>query len=237
MPDAVLHWNSIALQAVADDHTPSVVNKPDQGGPTRTSRALAIIHAAIFDAVNVIDGSFIFYLTSIPGFGAASIEAAVAQAAFDTLAALYPKQKETFEAELKEALGSIPDGESKEQGRQVGAKVAEHILDARRGDCSDLDRNCAPTPSIPDQVLQPLVDAGEEICYLPGSLPGQHREDPLNPGQGFLRARWGVGTPFTLNRDGGQGTPQFRSPPPQAWTRGDYKDAFKEVRTRGGDGV
>lgn len=214
MSDAVLHWNSVALQVVANDHTPDIVKRPDQGGPTRTSRALAIAHAAIFDAVNSIDGSFTPYLTSIPEVSTASVEAAVAQAAFETLAHLYPSQKKAFlQKALTEALEAIPDGKPKEQGRQVGAEVASQIIAARRNDNSNLDQN-----------------------YVPGSLPGQHREDPLNPGQGFLTPRWGVVTPFTLNRNGGQGTPAFRSSPPPTLISDDYTDAFNEVKTKGGDG-
>ncbi|MBD2770895.1 vanadium-dependent haloperoxidase [Iningainema tapete] len=213
MSDAVLQWNSIALQVVANDHTPDIVNRPDQGGPTRTSRALAIVHAAIFDAVNSIDGSFTPYLTSIPGVSTASIEAAVAKAAFKTLVHLYPSQKDFLKKALTEALEIIPDGESKEQGLQVGKEIATQILAARSNDNSDLDQS-----------------------YVPGLLPGLHREDPLNPGQGFLTPRWGAVTPFTLNRNGGQGTPAFRAPAPPALISDEYTIAFNEVKDKGGDG-
>src|SRR5258708_4260796 len=64
--DIVLQWNAVALRAGVIDHTPAVANLPglsDQpgsgafanGGPTRTARALAIVQAAIYDAVNSVD--------------------------------------------------------------------------------------------------------------------------------------------------------------------------------------
>ena len=62
--DPVLAWNAIALQAVADDHT-EIFGSPEQGGPTRTARALAIVHAAVYDAVNSIDRSSMPYLTLV----------------------------------------------------------------------------------------------------------------------------------------------------------------------------
>src|SRR5262249_8395101 len=58
--DPVLDWNAVALNAVMIDHT---LPGGTQTGPARTARALAIVHAAIYDAVNSIDGSYTPYLT------------------------------------------------------------------------------------------------------------------------------------------------------------------------------
>src|SRR5690349_9696811 len=52
--DAVLDWNSIALQLQADDHT-GLFGPAEQPGPGRSARALAMVHLAIFDAVNSIE--------------------------------------------------------------------------------------------------------------------------------------------------------------------------------------
>src|SRR5262249_55454625 len=93
--DAVLRWNALTLEANAVDH--GLLGAHEQGGPTRTARAFAIVHAAIFDAVNSIDHSYQPYLMEVPNVpSTASIDAAVAGAAHDTLAALYPSQKATF---------------------------------------------------------------------------------------------------------------------------------------------
>ncbi len=53
--DAVLQWNAIMLRANANDYDASLVPAPDQKGPGKTARAFAIVHAAIFDAVNSIE--------------------------------------------------------------------------------------------------------------------------------------------------------------------------------------
>ena len=52
--DFVLDWNAIAMQAVANDYTPSVVATPDQAGPTGTARALAIVSLYFFLRISAI---------------------------------------------------------------------------------------------------------------------------------------------------------------------------------------
>ena len=111
--DMVLQWNSVALQAVAADHSGGVSS---QGGPTRTARALAIVHAAIADSVADITRSFSPYLVRMRAPRGASVEAAVAQAGHDTLAALYPYQKLTFDAARRASLAQVPDGRGEQTG-------------------------------------------------------------------------------------------------------------------------
>jgi hypothetical protein len=66
---------------------------------------------------------------------------------------------------------------------------------------------------------------------IPSDLPGQHRENPLNPDQGFLTPGWGNVTPFVV-----QSRSQFRAPPP-ALTSPSYTEAYNEVKRLGGDGL
>ncbi len=207
--DAVLDWNDIALDAVANDHSPSIVGSPEQGGPTRTSRAMAIVHAAIFDAVNAIDRSFTPYLLKSIAPHTASIDAAVAQAGHDSLSVLYPKQKSNFDAALVATLNEIPNGVDEQQGIRIGAVAAQTILEARSHDESD-----------------------QVGFYKEVPIPGRHRVDPLHPDQGFLGASWGDVTPFTL-RDGSQ----FRAEAPPRLTSAVYTAAFNEVKRLGGDGI
>jgi hypothetical protein len=203
--DSVLDWNAVALQAVANDHTPSIVSTPDQGGPTHTSRALAIVHAAIFDAVNSIDRSFVPYVAAKGGAKGASIDAAVARAAHDTLVNLYPTQKGFFDDKLVEALDAIPNGRAENLGQVVGAFVAKAILAARKKDGSN-----AP------------------MDYTPGSDPGDHQVDPLHPDQGVLTPNWGKVKPFAVKK-----ISQLNAPPPPSLTSQEYADAYNEVKLLG----
>src|SRR5260370_41776407 len=84
--DVVLTWNAIALDALKNDSYLGANQK--QAGPDRASRALAIEQAAVFDSVNSIDRSYDPYMIEIDAPRNASIVAAAAQAAHDTLIAL-----------------------------------------------------------------------------------------------------------------------------------------------------
>src|SRR4051812_24291181 len=88
--DLVLRWNAVALDAVVADH--ALTGAHAEPGPAMSSRALAIVQAAVYDAVNSIDHSYMPYKVEVAAAPGASIDAAAAQAAHDTLAALYPTQ-------------------------------------------------------------------------------------------------------------------------------------------------
>src|SRR5207244_13034398 len=109
--DTVRRWNEILLAANALDHTPvgSDENRVfgEQGGPHRTSRAFAIVHIAIFDAVNAIAGGYKSYTGLPPASRDISMHAAVAQAAPDPLVALYPSQKPSFDELLAEDFDQV----------------------------------------------------------------------------------------------------------------------------------
>jgi hypothetical protein len=201
--DVVLRWNAVALDALKNDY--ALGHTPDQGGPTRDSRALAIVHAAIFDAANSIDGRYTAYLTVAPNAKGASLDAAVAQAAHDTLAQLYPSQTAMFDGALADTLAHVPNGKAEDKGIAVGKYVAAAILTARANDGSD-----------------GMMD------YHPIGKPGHHQPDPLHPDQGFLTPDWGKVTPFAI-----PDVAQYVSIPPPALTSAEYTAAFDEVKALG----
>jgi hypothetical protein len=206
--DPVLRWNAIALAAVAQDH--GGPGPAEQGGPTRAARALAIVHASIHDAANAIAGSHEAYRMHVPVPQAnASLEAAVAKAAHHALATLYPAQAGLFDAALEVDLAQLEPASSRRLGVMVGKIAALGVLHDRHHDGSE-----------------------HEPLYAPGTLPGEHREDPLHPGQGFLGPGWGSVRPFAL-----ASADQFRAPPPPALGSIEYAAAFAEVKRLGGDGL
>src|SRR4051794_31629316 len=75
--DMVLQWNAVALDAVKNDY--AIGHTPDQAGPTRAARALAIVHMAMYDAVEAVDGSYSPYLVDAKAPKGASMDAAIAQ--------------------------------------------------------------------------------------------------------------------------------------------------------------
>ena len=214
----VRHWNEMALNATGLDHTPVAPGDTrvfgEQLGPTRASRAMAITHIAMFDSVNAITGDYRSY-THLQGANHdASMDAAIAQSAHDTLAALYPSQKTTFDQELANDLNQISPSQSKNEGIQIGQRAATAILALRSNDGS--------------QVAEPRIG----IEFLPSDQPGKWRQDPIGQSPIALGAYWGNVTPFVLHS-----ATQFRARTPPALTGPGYAAAFNTVKAVGGDGV
>jgi hypothetical protein len=110
----VRHWNQIAIDASGLDHTPVAPGETrvfgEQLGPHRASRAMAIVHLAIFEVVNAIEGDFKSYIDLPHAKLGTSLQVGAAQAAHDTLAALFPSQAASSDTLLAEELDEIPDG-------------------------------------------------------------------------------------------------------------------------------
>src|SRR5438445_6612463 len=107
--DPVVQWNRELLQIV---RTPGA-----QPATVHSTHSFALLHAAIYDAVNAIDATHTRYLIRLRGASrAASEAAAAAAAAHDLLSALYPSFAADFDALLGESLAQVPDGEPKTKG-------------------------------------------------------------------------------------------------------------------------
>ncbi|MBI3408549.1 MAG: phosphatase PAP2 family protein [Planctomycetes bacterium] len=204
--DMVLRWNAVALDAVKNDY--AVGHTPDQGGPTRAARALAIVQAAIYDAVESVDHTYAQYVVHMNAPSGTSMEAAAAMAGHDTLVALFPHQRPMFDKALFVSLiGINPVAALK--GMFIGHQVSQAMLTARQNDGS-------PNP----------------MPYTPGTNPGDWQPDPLHPTQQALTPGWGSVTPFAMTSGD-----QFQVPPPPDLTSPEYAAAYNQVMAIGGDGV
>jgi hypothetical protein len=216
--NAVEHWNALAIDASGLDHTPPAAGESrafgEQLGPGRSSRAMAIVHVAIFEAVNAIAGGRVSYVGLARAPRGASQDAAIAQAAHDTLVAVYPSQAASFEAELETALARVRDRRARALGASVGSEAARLILAKRASDGSDHD--------------EPRMGGD----YVPGNAPGEWRQDPISQIPIALGAHWGAVEPFAISS-----AADFRTPPPPALGSAEYALAFGEVQALGGDGV
>src|SRR5438876_12053529 len=139
----VLHrWNRIAIDATGLDHTPVAPGENrvfgEQLGPGRSSRAMAIVHIAIFDAVNALLGGYHSYTGVSAPQGAASMDAAVSQAAHDTLVTLFPSQAASFDSLLANDLAQIKNKNEKVNGIELGRRAAAAILGLRLNDGSQI---------------------------------------------------------------------------------------------------
>ncbi|MFC7650132.1 hypothetical protein ACFQX6_64705 [Streptosporangium lutulentum] len=124
--NAVVVWDRNAQTAMWD---------VAQQQPPEQSRSAAMVHGAIYDAVNAIAGTpYQPYLTTPRVKGAASMDAAVASAAYRVLSALFPDQRERLTTQYDEALAGIPASGSKQRGIAVGDQAASAMIAARKND-------------------------------------------------------------------------------------------------------
>ncbi len=196
--DVILQWNRVLGQTL---------QIPDAQPPTILPvRSFAMMHLAMFDAVNSIDRSYTPYLTEVRGTRNASIKAAAAQAAHDVLASLYPNQQAIFAAELSNSLIGISPLQAT-RGRAIGHTVATRMLANRAGDGWS-----APwTPYL----LPPTPGNWQEL------FPGPY------PGFAVFTNFPGV-TPFALTS-----STQFLPAPPPALSSEEYAASLNEVKELG----
>ncbi len=142
--DRLLKWHDIALDTTALDHTP-LSDQPgvdprrfgEQLGPHKSSRAMAIVHIAMFEALNAISHKFKPYTNTAAPSGPVSPDAAVAQAAYETLAWLYPSHRIRLD-ELINQDKVVGDPQAIKAGKELGAKAAASIIAMRGHDHVDI---------------------------------------------------------------------------------------------------
>lgn len=125
VPDQVLAWNQHAYF--------ELILTAGQAPPVAALH-LAIVHGAIYDAVNAIDGDFEPYLVAPPAEPWYSEDAAAAAAAHEVLVWLLPGRTSQLDGYLDASLASIPDGPSKEGGKAVGEAAGQAMISARTDD-------------------------------------------------------------------------------------------------------
>jgi hypothetical protein len=173
--------------------------------PIRQSRALAMVHAAMHDAVNGAVPRYERYASSLADPGA-DPEAAAAAAAHRVLASLFPASTAAFDAQLVNSLASITDGAAESAGVRLGSAVGQFIVDFRNGDGMDVADPFNPTPG--PGVWEPTP---------PGFAPA------VEPQMQNV-------TPFTI-----RGRDQFDVEPPPDLLSWAYTRDYNEVKALGQD--
>jgi membrane-associated phospholipid phosphatase len=172
---SILKINELALNLVAKDFSDR--HTPNNAGPTKTSRALAIIHLAAHDAYAKVTGQLTPRLTTLPnppvgiGNDEATGTAALIGAGIFAAEQLYPDFVQFISTETAQLIIGVNS-----EALNYGKEVADAWIDFRNNDGSsspDLDRNYRQEP-------------------------GHHRPDPLNPAQQALGRTWGQVKPFVL---------------------------------------
>jgi hypothetical protein len=190
--DAVRDWNLNATNAlVAQDARVAVLH-------------LAMVHGAVYDAVNAVDRGYRPYLVGPRAMPWDSPDAAAATAAYRVLVSIVPTQKPTLDALYASSLAAIPDSPMKAGGIHAGETAAAAMIAERTGD----GRFGAPG-------------------FTTGTLAGQWRPVlPLgvNDPNGWIRNV----TPFLI-----KDSSQFRSKGPYRLSSRKYAAEFGEVKALG----
>jgi hypothetical protein len=212
MPEeTTFFWNRVLLNAACADSKKDLASQ-EQGGPTRTSRAAAIVHAALHDAVNGVDReNRPYFFKDLAPPTASSPHAAAAAAAHAALSNLYKSQQTdlaNFDEELKQFLASLPASPALTPSAEFGARVAKKLVAHRENDGADDTDPSFKCPSgegkwQPNEALAP---------------PGP----PLDP-------HWGRVDPFIVPPS------EVRPPKPPELISNDYTFAYRTVYTKGSD--
>lgn len=211
--DLVMDWNATALNVIREWTTTS--DDPYQGRivtsePPRVARNLAMIHTAMFDAINAIEGGYRSYTSGYTVTGEdLSPEIAGAYAAFVVAANLYPDVDELayWNATLSESLSGVRNGPIRVRSEAFGRSVGQAMLASRQDDGSDQLANYT-SGSDPGDWNRTLPD------FLPALLP-----------------QWPHVDPFVI-----ESVVEFRPDQPPPMDSAAYAVAVDEVMTLGGLG-
>ena len=158
-----MYAQSVPTSAGNTSHSVEPKSQPEAFAPTQgtnpvgQSRAFAILHAAIHDALNAIDARYQPYTPGLAPEPGASPDAAVAAASVTVLTELVPDQRTAINAAYANALATIPDGPAKGRGISVGQAAAWNTLRRRQNDGAD-------------RAAEPV--------FVPQSGPGEYQFTP-----------------------------------------------------------
>jgi hypothetical protein len=199
--DPIAAWNEISEAAVKTaGHAPPVA-----------ALDFAIVHMAIYDAVESIDRRYAAYHIRVPG-ATGSLSAATAKAGHDVLVGLFPTQSGTFDAAYTDFL-TTNGIDPLDPGIAVGAQAAADILALRSND--------GRFPVNPPPFLG--NDAIGQWRPTPSLLPGP----PPSFAPGLTPWVASV-TPFTMSNNS-----QFRVEPPISLTSKKWATDYNEVKSVG----
>jgi len=192
--NVVLDWNAVMMAGIRAETT----------GPALSTRNLALLHLAIYDAVNSAAPTHQPYLyQEVPAAGT-SPEAAAAAAGYEVLLALYPGLRARADDTFQTWLATTVRSAAVSNGLALGKRLAERTLSARAAD-----------------------GAATDVPYIPSAEPGQWRRTPpfFRPP---LTPRWRYVQPFAV-----PDIAAMLPPPPPGLGSPEYAEGFNIVKAIG----
>jgi hypothetical protein len=184
--DAVLDWNEVALDQVV-----ATGLSPPEG-----ARALAMVHVAMFDAINAIDRRYASFAFSTPAGedsspDAAAADAAAAAAAYTVLTQIFPERRELIAKAYTSALARVPDDKRKTAGIAIGERAGAACTAMRAGDGAGAPNVYQPrtSPGVYVSTALPVSSHWSNVKPWFMSHAAQFRPAPPPPMAGAVWAR------------------------------------------------
>jgi hypothetical protein len=193
--DVVTDWNMLMIEAI----------RVDNSAPPLGSRNLAILHTAMYDAVNSIEPTHAPYKFKLEATPGASPEAAAAGAAYAICKSLYRSFNARAHALFSQFHARSIHDARYTNGIAVGNRIAELTLRSREND-----------------------GANTQVPYIPSTEPGQWRRTPPTF-RAPLSPHWGRLKPFGI-----RAVDPFMPPPPPSLESPEYAEAVNELKALGG---
>jgi hypothetical protein len=148
--DVVTDWNQTAIEVMK---AANVAGNP-------WTRSMAMMHVAMSDAVNSVQGRYARFAATVVANPEASAEASASSAAHEMLLRLYPAQKAKIDETYALSLKSVPEDAAKTSGIALGEQVAAQVHADRSNDAT----------SVPD-TYRPVTTPGVWIPTQPPIFP------------------------------------------------------------------
>jgi hypothetical protein len=155
--DVVTDWGARAVAIGTEKQLPN----------SRFTRGLAMMHVAMFEAVNAIDRRYRPYKLELAGDARASKDAAAGAAAHAVLVSLFPDERPKLDQALQSALAALADGDAKTKGIELGKEAAAGIIALRSEDGSSAQ-----------ETYRPYTRPG---VYVPTAVPADSTSGNIKP--------------------------------------------------------
>ncbi|HEX2827738.1 MAG TPA: vanadium-dependent haloperoxidase [Burkholderiales bacterium] len=168
--DVVTDWNEVALA-----RSTAARQLPPDG-----SRAMAMVHVAMFDAINAVQPRYTPYAFKGKAPAGASADAAGVAAARTVLLKLYPDQRDAIEKAYAASLASIPAGAARDTGIALGEQVGAQCIAMREKDGAGASFAYRPTasPGVYVPTMVPVSAEWPQVKPFFMKEPAQFRPAP-----------------------------------------------------------
>jgi hypothetical protein len=174
-PNVITDWDEKAA-ATIQGNLPAA----PRVGPTGATRIMAVMHIAMFEAVNAVDGKYEPYKGPAKPDPGCSQQAAAATAAAKVLIKMHPESAAKTQQELDAYLANIPKGEAKDRGITLGEETATRVIALRVDDGADRVYAYRPRTQ-PGVYVQTMPTVSWEYSTMPPFVltsPSQFRPGP-----------------------------------------------------------